>query len=481
MNYQEIRENKLKEFAKKGLIYPDSFKITYNTLELKNIKEEYYQKQVISTAGRIMLMRVMGKLAFFELKDFKSSIQIALKADVLGQEDFDFFCKNLDLGDIIGIEGKMFLTKKGEKTIEVSSLKLLTKCLHPLPEKWHGLANDEQKLRQRYLDLLVNEDSMLKFNRRHKIISSIRRYLEENEFIEVETPILQKQASGALATPFQTHHKALDMPLFLRIAPETYLKRLITGGYERVFEIGKSFRNEGIDTSHLQEFTMLEFYTAYWNYKDAIIFVENLFKNLFEKLELDPTCVEYLEHKIDFSFPWQKITYRDLVLKYTGLDLEELLKDESKFIAEVAKFIDISKYNSLGGMIDGLYKKHCRPNLINPCIITNQPAVLGPLARVSDDNPLWSDRFQVVVCGLEIVNAYSELVDPVKQRKTLLAQKELAENGEEEAMEMEEDFLKAMEYAMPPMAGVGIGIDRVVALLNNSESLRNIIFFPSLK
>lgn len=479
MDYQEIRLQKLREWeALQGVAYPDSFERQYKTIEALELKDDTNN---IKVAGRIMLMRVMGKLAFLQLKDFHGKIQLALKVDTIGQELFDFVTKNLDLGDVVGVEGTVFTTQKGEKTLDINVIVMLSKCLHPLPEKWHGLVDEEQCLRQRYLDLLVNDDTLARFKKRNMIISKIREYLQKNEFVEVETPILQKQASGALATPFATHHRALDIPLFMRIAPETYLKRLIVGGYERVFELGKSFRNEGVDASHLQEFTMLEFYCAFWNYHHAIEFVQRIFNHVFEALNIDVANVEYMEHKIDFSFPWKKITYRDLVKQYTGIDLELYLDDEAKLFEELGKFVDVREYRSLASAIDAVYKKHCRPNLINPHIVMNQPAVLGPLARMNDKAPMWSDRFQVVVCGLEIVNAYSELVDPVKQRRVLKHQKELSARGEEEAMEMEDDFLLAMEYGMTPMAGVGIGIDRVVSLLTNSHSLRDVVFFPSLK
>lgn len=482
MDYKKVRLEKLKAWEQfQKLAYPDSFDAQFNTLSALDATEN---ETKIKIAGRLMLIRQMGKLAFMQLQDFNGRIQLALKVDVVGEEIFSFMLKNLDLGDIVGVEGVLFTTKKNEKTIEIHNLKLLSKCLHVLPEKWHGLADEELCLRMRYLDLLVNPKTLEKFKLRNKIIKFIRSFLQENNFIEVETPILQKQASGALATPFATHHKALDIPLFLRIAPETYLKRLMVGGYERVFEIGKSFRNEGVDSSHLQEFTMLEFYCAYWNYENAIDFVQQLFKNMFEELSqdgIDISKVTYLNDIINFSLPWEKITYRDLVLKYTNLDLELYLHDEEKLLEKLSEFINIKEYRSLGSAIDALYKKFCRPNLINPCIITNQPAVLGPLARVNDDNAIWSDRFQIVVCGTEIVNAYSELVDPIKQVQTLEAQKELSKKGEDEAMSMEDDFITAMEYGMPPMAGVGIGIDRVISLLVNASSLRNVVLFPSLK
>jgi lysyl-tRNA synthetase class 2 len=365
-----------------------------------------------------------------------------------------------------------------EKTLDVQELTLLSKCLHALPDKHNGLNDEETRLRKRYLDLLVNEDTRERFKFRHKILSAVKKVLDENEFVEVETPMLQTLASGALATPFKTHHKALDIPLFLRIAPETYLKRLIAGGYERVYEMGKNFRNEGVDPSHLQEFTMLEFYAAYWNFEDAIKFVEKIFEAIFEGRSKK---IIYQGKEIDFSPGWKRISYADLFKQYTKLDLLDLLKDENRLFEACSKFVDVTAYKSAASLIDGVYKKLCRPNLVNPTVITNQPAVLGPLARQNDENPFFSDRFQVVVDGLEIVNSYSELVDPIKQREVLEGQLELRDKGEEEAMELEEDFLHAMEYAMPPMAGVGIGIDRVVAILTDAKNLREVVFFPNLK
>jgi lysyl-tRNA synthetase class 2 len=474
--HDEIRQQSLINWSSIQSLYPDSFPRTHTSIQAVQSKEGI----TVSCAGRVVLMRQIGKITFFHLKDFHGKIQCALKADVVGDK-FEFFCKNLDLGDIVGVTGSVFLTKTGEKTIEIHFLQLLSKCLHPLPEKWHGLADEEIKLRQRYLDILCNEGTLARFKKRNKIIATIRRFLELHSFIEVETPILQKQASGALATPFETHHNALDIPLFLRIAPETYLKRLMVGGYERVFEIGKVFRNEGMDSSHLQEFTMLEFYVAYWNYEIGIEFIQNLFKHLFAIIG-ESENVEYEGHVINFATPWERITYNDLVKKHTNINLEELIQgSESHLIAAIQHLINPVEYKSIGSMIDALYKKHCRPHLINPTIVTNQPAILGPLARQSDANPHWSDRFQVVICGHEIVNAYSELVNPELQRKTLLEQQQLSQKGEIEAMVQEDDFLLAMEYAMPPMAGFGIGIDRLVTLLTSAKSIRDVVFFPIVK
>lgn len=475
MTEKELRLSKLKEWEEFQTLYPEKFEKTNNCSECKEFMDNLSD---IKIAGRIMLKREIGGIIFINLQDYSGNFQIVLKKEELIH--YDFYAKNLDLGDIIGTAGEIFTTKKGEKSLLVKQLTLLSKCFHSLPEKWHGLQDEETKMRKRYLDLLINEESKNRFKTRHKIIQKIKDFLNEANFIEVETPILQTIASGALATPFQTHHKALDIPLFLRIAPETYLKRLIAGGYERIYELGKSFRNEGIDSTHLQEFTMLEFYCAYWNYENAIEFVENLFKYLFKELSL-PSILKFQDKDVDFSFNWKKITYRDLFLEYTNLDLNELLKDETNLSAALSNFIDVKEYKSAASMIDAVYKKHCRPKLINPTVIFNQPAVLGPLARVSDKNSLFSDRFQIVIDGLEVVNAYSELVDPIKQREVLLNQMELQKNGEEEAMILEEDFLLAMEHAMPPIAGVGIGIDRIVAILTNAKTLREVVFFPNLK
>lgn len=475
--YKEIRKQKQKNWAKIQTQYPDKFLLTHKTSSASLLEDG---TRGVKIAGRLMLLREMGSISFGQLQDFDGNIQISFKKNTLEKDNFDFILKNLDLGDIIGIEGEIFTTQKGEKTLNVEKITLLSKCLHPLPEKWSGIADEEQKLRKRYLDILKNNETKNRFKARNKIIKIIRNFLEENEFIEVETPILQAKASGALAKPFQTHHSAMNIPLFLRIAPETYLKRLMVAGYERIFEIGKSFRNEGIDSSHLQEFTMMEFYAAYWNYKNAIDFVEEIFKNIFSNLSIEQSFV-YQNKEINCTFPWKRISYKDLFQKYTNLDLEILLKDEKKLWQTAEKLVKIDEYKSIHSLIDAIYKKHCRPNLMEPHIITEQPSILGPLARSNDQNPTWSDRFQIVINGWEVVNAYSELIDPEKQKNTLEEQAKLQATGEDEIMEMEEDFIQAMEHAMPPMAGVGIGIDRVVALLTNASTLRDTVFFPNLK
>lgn len=473
--YTKIRLLKLNNWVNKYGECPDRFEKTHNIMSALKLDLGI---DMVAIAGRIMLIRTIGKICFIKLQDFSGNIQIVLKEDILN--DYNFIIENLDIGDLIGVSGEIFKTQTDEISLLVKSLSLLTKCLHPLPEKWHGISNDEIKIRQRYLDILVNEDSKNRFKFRAKFIQELRNYLEINDFIAVETPILQKQASGALATPFVTHHKALDMPLFLRIAPETYLKRLTAGGYERVYEIGKCFRNEGIDPTHLQEFTMLEFYAAYWNFEDNIKFIQNLFQHLFDKLEISK-YIKFDDKDINLTLPWNIISYAGLFYQNTGLDLNDLLQNETKLFSVLGSIIDVSNYKSAASLIDGVYKKYCRPKLIDPVIITHQPAILGPLARKNSQNSLFSDRFQIVIAGLEVVNAYSELVDSQLQRQILIDQMNLKAQGDEEAMESEEDFLLAMEYAMPPMSGLGLGIDRIISILTSASTIRDVVFFPNVK
>lgn len=473
--YKNIRLGKLKNWEEKFGICPDRFIKTHS---INNALSLGLETKNVSLAGRVMLIRSIGKICFIKLQDFSNTMQIVLKEETL--KEYSFILDNLDIGDLIGVQGYIFETQTKEKSLHVENLTLLTKCLHPLPEKWHGITDDEIKLRQRYLDLLVNKEASDRFKFRAKFIKELKNYLEDHDFIAVETPVLQKQASGALATPFATHHKALNIPLYLRISPETYLKRLMAGGYERVYEIGRCFRNEGIDPTHLQEFTMIEFYAAYWNYQDNIKFIQDLLQHIFKKLNV-PEYICFDGKDINLSGPWRTITYADLFFENTKLDLNILLQDEKLLFSELSKIIDVSKYKSGASLVDGVYKKYCRPKLVDPIIITHQPAILGPLAKQNIENPLFSDRFQIVLAGLEIVNAYSELVDSELQRKILIEQMNLKAKGEEEAMESEEDFLLAMEYAMPPMSGLGMGIDRMISILTNADTIRDVVFFPSVK
>ncbi|MCB0356495.1 MAG: lysine--tRNA ligase [Bdellovibrionales bacterium] len=477
--YREVRLQKLENWKERQVAYPGHFQKTHSCSEVKGLDDGVKD---LAVAGRLMAMRTMGKLAFVTIQDETAKLQLSFQVDVLGKDEFKFLTKNFDIGDHIGVWGSTFTTQRGEKTIAVNKALLLSKGLRPLPEKFHGLQDQEMKARFRFLDLVMNEDTRKRFAVRHRVMHFIRNYLVKSKFIEVETPILQSASCGASARPFITHHNALDIPLYLRIAPETYLKRLIAGGYERVFEMGRCFRNEGIDPSHLQEFTMLEFYAAYWDYRDNMRFIQGLLQNLL--LEVFGTQeLEYQGVKLDFSGEWKEYTYRELVLEYTGIDLDQKRDLESLQAAVKEKKLDIplTKYIGYGALVDAIYKKACRPHLVQPCFLTMHPAELVPLARKSDADPSKLDMFQVLVNGWEIVKAYSELVDPVEQRLRLEEQGELAKAGDDEAMMMEEDFVLAMEYGMPPISGLGLGIERLVALLTNSLNIRDVIYFPSLR
>lgn len=477
--YQRIRLEKLEEWKKRQIAYPGKFKKTHSSVQAKLLSD---QTTDVSMAGRLMSMRVMGKLTFAQIQDHAGKVQISFQQDVLGVEDYKFITKKLDIGDHIGVVGEIYTTQKQEKTIQVKKAMLLAKGIRPLPEKFHGLSDPELKARYRYLDLIMSEQTQKKFKIRSEIIKFIRNYLDKNEFFEVDTPILQTIPCGASARPFITHHNALNLPLYLRIAPETYLKRLIAGGYEKVYELGKSFRNEGIDASHLQEFTTLEYYCAYWDYEDNMSFIQNLVQELV-KTVLGNLEIEYEGIKLNFGGNWEVISYRDLVMKYTSIDLHEVKTLDDLKKAVQAKKLDMAldKYVGLGSLIDGIYKRYCRPHLIQPTFITKHHTDLVPLARTSDERSDELDMFQVVVNGWEIVKAYSELVDPIEQRKRLEEQSKLQEAGDDEAMMMEEDFILAMEYGMPPMSGLGLGVERLIALLTNSSNIRDIIYFPSVR
>ena len=475
------RLKKLNLLNEKGInLHPERYDKEY---EISEIHGKELGTKGIKTAGRLMAIRTMGKLTFANLRDSTGSIQISIDENVVGKDQYKFFQDFIDRGDIIGIEGELYKTKKGETTISVKEAQLLGKCLEDLPEKWHGLQDLELKWRKRYLDLMINEETLAIFKKRTKIINAIRSYLVQNRFEEVETPILQLMLSGANAKPFITHHNALDIDLVLRIAPETFLKRLIVGGYERVFEIGKDFRNEDIDPQHLQEFTMLEYYAAYWNYKDNMRFTQELIKDAVKNANKGSLVVEYNGVKFDFSGDWPVETYRDVVLRDSGIDLNKFTTMESldKEIKSKGIVLDYEPGMGMGKLIDKLYKKVSRPKLMQPMFLINHPTELVPLARKNDQNPRILDMFQVLVNGWEIVKAYSELVDPIEQRKRFEEQADLKNKGDEEALDIDEDYLSAMEYGMPPISGTGIGIDRLTALLTNAQNLRDITLFPILK
>ncbi len=428
-------------------------------------------------AGRIVAMRDFGKAAFAHIQDSTGKIQIYFKKDVLS-ETYSLI-KKMDIGDIIGVKGKLFRTKTEELTLEVEYFVILSKSLRPLPEKWHGLRDIETRYRQRYVDLIVNPDVKDVFAKRSAIIKSIRDFLETHGFIEVETPMMHQIPGGAAAKPFKTHHLALGINLYLRIAPELYLKRLLVGGYDKVFELNKNFRNEGISTKHNPEFTMLEFYIAYKDYNYLMAFTEELFAYVAQKA-LGTLKLPYGDSVIDLTPPWPKVPIID-ALKQKGVPEEVISNPEKAMEWARLKKLDIPKGSSHAKVLDEIFKEFVEPELIQPTFIIDYPVELSPLAKRKPDNPDLVERFELFIASREIANAFSELNDPVDQKERFLKQVEAKAMGDEEAHWMDDDFVRALEYGMPPAAGEGIGIDRLVMLLTDSQSIRDVILFPQLK
>lgn len=474
-----VRREKLKNITHP---YPEKFETNYSIAEASQLEDG---KTEVKVAGRIILMRKMGKMAFLTIGDIEGKIQISIKIDCVGEEKYAFFKENFDLGDFIGVEGEIFTTHTGEKTIRAASFEFLGKALKPLPEKYHGLEDIETIYRHRYIDLITNEESKKNFLFRSKLIREIRNFLDEHNYIEIETPILNNKASGALAKPFTTHHNALDIDLYLRIAPETYLKRAIVGGFTKVFEIARCFRNEGMDQTHLQDFTMIEGYGAYLNYEDNMEFLKNMLQTIIERI-FHTLQIQVGDKMVDLSGSWERVSFRDLILRYIDIDIdiyntkETLLQKirEEKLVIESETPLENLGF---GNLVDQLYKKVARPHIINPIFLIKHPTELSPLARANDENPNVVDRFQLVINGAEIINAYSELVDPQEQERRLEEQAKLKANGDEEAMPMDYDYIEAMEYGMPPISGWGMGIDRLVQLLTNSDNIKDVILFPLMR
>jgi lysyl-tRNA synthetase, class II len=461
--------------------YAQRFEKTHSAQQAKNLPDA---TAGIKIAGRVVALRGFGKLTFGHLLDFSGKIQFAAQKNKLG-ESFALLMKTVDVGDFIGIEGETITTKTGEKTIDISKWTFLSKALRPLPEKFHGITDQELKYRRRYLDLITAPESMERFKKRTRIISTIRNFLDANEFVEIDTPVLTNKACGALARPFVTHHNALDIDIYLRIAPETYLKRAIAGGFERVYEFARSFRNEGIDASHLPDFTLLEYYCAYWNYQDNMDFTEKLMKHLLREIH-GGLELAYENTTISFDGTWPRVSFRDLVLRDCGIDIDAFPTREALFAKIKDSGIVFEEGIEVGKagratLIDLLYKKVSRPKLINPVFIMHHPVEVSPLARKNDDNPMVVDRFQLVINGWEVVNAYSELIDPIDQAQRFKDQAAARAQGDEETMDVDEDFLLCMEYGMPPISGWGMGIDRIVALLTNTSNLREAVLFPLLR
>ncbi len=475
---------KLKIIQKEGINpYPERFEKKQAIAEILKLR----LGTKVKTAGRILTIREMGKICFCHILDSSGRIQIVLKGDEIGQDNFKKFLKVFDPGDFIGAEGELFKTQKGEISILVKEYVMLGKALRPLPEKWHGLKDQELKYRQRYLDLIANPDTYQRFLFRSELIKILREFYWSKGFIEVETPILTNVAAGALAKPFKTHYNSLDVDVYLRIAPETYLKECIIGGFEKIFEIGRSFRNEGMDPSHLQDFTMAEYYVAYWDYQDNMKFTEEIFsyllKKLFGQLKINIKNRLGKTVEIDFKPPWPKVSFRELIKRDSGIDIEKLKTSQELREQIKAKKIKINEIEKLelGNLIDALYKAVSRDKIIQPTFLTGHPIELSPLARRNDKNSQLVDRFQLIVNGWELVNAYSELVDPLDQKQRFDEQVKARAAGDQEAHVKDEEYVKALEYGSPPVSGWGMGIDRLVALLAQQDNLRDVVLFPLLR
>ena len=479
----QARNEKLQKIEQYGINpHPERYETTHEIGAARLLEDG---AKNISIAGRIMSKRKMGKIAFLDLSDVTGHIQLVMKRDDFPEGEYKKFHEITDIGDFVGVKGEIFTTQAGEKSLEVYSFEFLGKSLRPLPEKYHGLVNQEAIYRERHLDLIMNEETKKKFLLRSKFVRLLREFLDNHGFIEVETPALQNTASGATAKPFIAHHNALDRDVYLRISPELTLKKLIIGGFNNVYEVARDFRNEGIDKNHLQDFTMVEGYSAYWNYEDNMKFLKEMVIYIFNKLFDGNLIVRIGDKDIDFGGEWEIVSFRDLVLRDCGIDIDKFETAET-LLAEIrAKGIDLDEENienlGRGNLIDALYKKVSRPKLIKPTYLTKHPIDLSPLARANDDNKNLTDRFQLVVNGQEIINGYSELVDAREQEARLIEQSRLKANGDEEAMSIDNEYIKAMEYGMPPISGWGLGVDRFLQFLTNSDNIRDVVLYPLMR
>ena len=476
----KIRREKLSELQAAG---KDPFQITkYDvTHHSSDIKENYdtMEGQIVRVAGRVMQKRVMGKASFCNVQDLKGNIQSYVARDSIGEEPYKDF-KKYDIGDIVGIEGEVFKTKTGEISIHAASVTLLSKSLQILPEKYHGLTNTDLRYRQRYTDLIMNEEVKDTFVKRSKIISAIRRYLDGQGFMEVETPMLVSNAGGAAARPFETHYNALDEDVKLRISLELYLKRLIVGGMERVYEIGRVFRNEGVDTRHNPEFTLMELYQAYTDYHGMMDLTENMYRYVAQEV-LGTTEVPYGEHVIDLGKPFERLTMVDAVKKYAGVDFDQVADTKAAKKLADEHHIEYEARHTKGDILSLFFEEFCEEKLIQPIFIMDHPIEISPLTKKKPDKPDYVERFELFITGREMANAYSELNDPIDQRERFKAQEAALAAGDEEANTTDEDFLNALEIGMPPTGGIGYGIDRLVMLLTNSPAIRDVLLFPTMK
>ncbi len=437
-------------------------------------------EKIVRIAGRIMSWRDMGKANFIDVRDVSDRIQVYVRSNDIGADLFKEFKKKWDIGDIIGVEGYVFRTKRGEISIHAKKITLLSKSLLPLPEKWHGLKDTDTRYRQRYTDLIINPEVKDTFIKRSKIISSIRRYLDDQGFMEVETPMLVSNAGGAAARPFETHYNALDEDVKLRISLELYLKRLIVGGLERVYEIGRVFRNEGVDTRHNPEFTLMELYQAYTDYYGMMDLTENMYRHVAQEV-CGTTCVPYGEYMIDLGKPFERLTMIDAVKKYSGVDFNEIKTLEEAREAAKAHNVEFEERHKRGDILNLFFETFVEEHLIQPTFIMDHPVEISPLTKKKPDAPEYVERFELFITGREMCNAYSELNDPIDQRERFKAQEEALSQGDEEANRTDEDFLRALEIGMPPTGGIGYGIDRLVMLLTNSPSIRDVLLFPTMK
>lgn len=476
----KVRREKLAELKEneKDPFRVVKYDVTNHTTEITSNLEKFEGKNV-SLAGRLISKRGMGKASFCDLQDRFGKIQLFVKVNDVGEEAYVEF-KKYDIGDIIGVKGEVFVTQRGEISVKASELTLLAKSLQPLPEKWHGLKDVDMRYRQRYLDLIVNPEVKDTFIARSKIISSIRKYLDEKDFLEVETPILNAIPGGGNAKPFVTHHNTLDIDLYLRIAPELYLKRLIIGGLERVYEIGRLFRNEGISIKHNPEFTTIELYQAYTDYNGMMELTEQMIKNAAQEV-CGSLEINYQGQMINLSSPWARITMKDAVLKYSGVDFDEIKTNGQAVALIKEKGLDLKKGMTRGEAMNLMFEEYAEPNLIQPTFVLDYPVEVSPLAKRKPDKPELTERFELFITGKEIANAFTELNDPDDQRERFLNQVKKREAGDEEASMMDEDFINALEYGMPPTGGLGIGIDRLVMLFTDSYSIRDVLLFPTMK